>query len=72
MKQFKVVALSSQNQLLVLDSQGKAIEFPFEGFQIVKGVSARPLLEDLIGKNIECTLNKGANRIRYQNEEFFK
>jgi len=28
MKQFKVVALSSKNNLLVLDPQGQAYEFP--------------------------------------------
>ena len=28
MKQFKVVALSSKNSLLVLDPQGKSYEFP--------------------------------------------
>lgn len=71
MKQFKVIALSSKNNLLVLDPQGQSYEFPLEGFRIVPSLSSRPLLEDLIGKNIECTLNKNATQIRYQNEAFF-
>lgn len=71
MKQFKVVALSSKNNLLVLDPQGQSYEYPLEGFKVVPSLASRPILEDLIGKNIECTLNKTATHIRYQNEAFF-
>lgn len=32
--------------------------------------ASRPLLEDLLGKTIDCTLNKAATHIRYLNEPF--
>lgn len=70
MKHFKVVALSSTNQLLVSDSQKNTFEYPIEGFKIVLGPASRPLLEDLVGKTIGCTLNKAGTHIRYQNEAF--
>ena len=72
MKQFRVIGLSSHNQLLVVDPQKQCFEYPIEGFKINSNLSARPLLEDLIGKNIECTLNKAGTHIRYMNEPFLK
>ena len=70
MKHFKVVALSSTNQLLVSDSQKNTFEYPIEGFKVVPGPASRPLLEDLVGKTLGCTLNKAGTHIRYQNETF--
>lgn len=67
MKQFKVVALSSVNRLLVLDNQKNSFEFPIEGFKMIPGPASRPLLEDIVGKTIDCTLNKAGTHIRYQN-----
>ena len=52
MKQFRVVALSSRNKLLLLDPQQQPFELPIEGFLITPGATARTLLEDLIGKDI--------------------
>lgn len=70
MKQFKIVALSCTNKLLVLDSQKNSFEYPLEGFNIVEGPVSRPLLDDFVGITIDCTLNKTATHIRYQNEVF--
>ena len=72
MKQFRVVGLSSRNQLLVADPEKKTYEYPIEGFRIYSDPAVRPLFEDLIGKDIECTLNKAGTYIRYINEAFIK
>ena len=44
MKQFRVIGISSKNQLLVIDNQKQSFEYPLEGFKLSSHLSARPLL----------------------------
>ncbi len=67
MKQFRVVSLSSRGQFIVQEGNGSSYELPMEGFRVSAGVHVRGLFSDLLGQNIECTLNKNGTHIRYQN-----
>lgn len=67
MKQFRIVSLSSQGKFVVQDSLGNNLMYPIEGFKVNPSNEFRHHFNDFIGKTIDCTLNKNATHIRYQN-----
>ncbi len=73
MKKATVVGLSSNHKLIVnIDDNQNFIETRFEGFDIsANDMKLRPLIDDLLGKDIECSFNKNDKTIRYQNESLF-
>jgi len=67
MKQFRVVSLSAKNQFIVQDKNDNYFQYPIEGFAVTPEIAFRHHFDSFIGQTIDCTLNKTATHIRYQN-----
>ena len=59
MKKAVILGLNSANKLVAAFDDGKTfIEGKFEGFDITNQLKFRSHLDQLIGKDIECSFNK--------------